>query len=217
MRALASHRRIGTPFLVLCGLLLALAPCAPARANTSSDEIAFLEQQVAAAPRDPDAHFDLAMAYARTPDLEKAWAELKEVDQLDPAYADQLITKLKPLSQANPDNIEVLFRLGFAYYFRGFYNHDAADKAKARAEFQDILAVDPEYVWALDYLSYLTYDAGDLSGALDLARKATAADPNNAVAHFLLGEGLFKAKQPFAAALQMAQAMALRGAVDLHP
>lgn len=217
MKAPVYLRRFMTMAPVLCGLALSLGLARPALADTSPDEIAYLQQQVAATPQDPDAHFNLAMGYARTPELEKAWSELQQVKKLDPGYADTLISQLEPLAKANPDNIEVLFRLAFADYFKGYQENNATYKQKAVQQFKAILAVDPHYVWALDYLSYLTYDSGDLDQALDLARQATATDPDNAVAHFLLGEGLFKDKQPFAAALQMAQAMELRGSVDPHP
>ncbi|MBU6427905.1 MAG: tetratricopeptide repeat protein [Cyanobacteria bacterium REEB65] len=211
-----SHAAKALSILLFSATVL-LVGVSSAWADSSPDEIAYLQQVVAASPQDPDAHFNLAMAYARTPDLEKGWDELQVVKKLDPAYADKVIARFEPLAAANPNNIEVLFRLAFAYYFKGYQVNDPVYKAKAKSAFEAILAVDPKYVWALDYLAYLTYNAGDLDGALALARRATAADPDNAVAHFLLGEGLFKERQPLAAALEMAHAMQLRGTADWLP
>lgn len=184
----------------------------PALADTSRDELLVLEYMAEQKPDDPDVHFDLAMAYSRSPILEKGWDELQKVKALDPAYADKVIARYEPLVAENPDNVEAHWRLAFAYYAKGRESHDAAATSRARSAFQKILEIDPRYVWAYNYLAYITYEQGDLAGAASLARKAVEVGPDNAVAHFLLGQALLKQNQPFAAAMSLARAMQLRTA-----
>lgn len=184
----------------------------PAFADTSRDELLVLEYMAEKKPDDPDANFDLAMAYARTPMLEKGWDYLQKVKVLDPGYPDKVVSRFEPLAAENPDNVEAHWRLAFAYYAKGRESNDAASTAKARSAFLKILDIDPQYVWAYNYLAYITYEAGDLPGAATLARKAVDVSPDNAVAHFLLGQALLKQNQPFAAAMSLARAMQLRTA-----
>lgn len=184
----------------------------PAFADTSRDELLVLEYFAEQKPDDPDAHFDLAMAYARTPMLEKGWDYLQKVKVLDPGYADKVVARFEPIAADNPDNVEAHWRLAFAYYAKGRESGDAAATAKARSAFLKILDIDPQYVWAYNYLAYITYEQGDLPAAASLARKAVDVAPDNAVAHFLLGQALLKQNQPFAAAMSLAKAMQLRTA-----
>jgi tetratricopeptide (TPR) repeat protein len=205
--------RIFKPFAAAAtlGLLIALgAP--PAWADTTKEELAVVEYLAQQKPQDPDARFDLAMAYARTPVLEKAWEELQMVISLDKTYADKLIERLEPLAEESPHNVEAHWRLAFAYYFKGREGADKVAAAKARSAFEKILAIDPNYVWAYNYLAYMTYEAGDLAGAESLARKATEVAPRNAVAHFLVGQAMLKQGNPFGAAMSLARAMQLRSA-----
>ena len=192
--------------------LLAVLCASPARADTTREELAVVEYLAQQKPQDPDARFDLAMAYARTPVLEKAWEELQSVIALDKAYADKLIERLEPLVEESPHNVEAHWRLAFAYYFKGRESGDAVAATKARNAFEKILAIDPHYVWAYNYLAYMTYEAGNLTGAEILARKAVEVAPRNAVAHFLVGQAMLKQGNPFGAAMSLARAMQLRSA-----
>jgi tetratricopeptide (TPR) repeat protein len=185
---------------------------APTLADTSRDEIAVLEQAAGDKAQDPDAHFDLAMAYARTPVLEKAWEAMQRVKELDQGFADKVIARLEPLAEQSPENVEAHWRLAFAYYARGRETGEEETMKRARQAFEQILQLDAGYVWAYNYLAYMTYEGGDLPGALTLARKAVELDSENAVAHFLVGQALLKQNQPFAAAFSLARAMQLRSA-----
>ncbi len=200
-----------TSSAIAAALVMGLV-AAPAFADTSRDEILILEQLAAEKAQDPDAQFDLAMAYARTPVLEKAWEAFQRVQDLDKAYADKVIARFVPLAEESPENVEAHWRLAFAYYAKGRESADSASTAKARAAFGRILELDPKYVWAYNYLAYITYESGDLPGALALAQKAVEVGPDNAVAHFLVGQALLKQNQPFAAAFSLARAMQLRSA-----
>ena len=110
-------RRTHLAALALAAFVLLGA--APVLADTSRDELLVLEYMAEKKPNDPDAHFDLAMAYARTPILERGWDELQKVKALDPGYADKVVTMLEPLALENPDNVEAHWRLAFAYYAKG--------------------------------------------------------------------------------------------------
>ncbi|MBM3268709.1 MAG: tetratricopeptide repeat protein [Candidatus Sericytochromatia bacterium] len=195
---------------VLGAVVLGLAT--PAQADTGRDEILVLEQLARERAEDPDAQFDLAMGYARTPVLEKAIEALERVQALDKAYADKVIARFEPIAQENPENVEAHWRLAFAYYAKGRETATPAHVARARQAFEDILKLDSRHVWAYNYLAYITYEGGDLPGALDLARRAVEVGPDNAVAHFLVGQALLKQGQPFAAAFSLAKAMQLRSA-----
>lgn len=203
------RKALSCAFLALCLIFLPLQ--ASAAADTSLDELTVLQQRAKDLPASADAHFDLAMGYARTPLLEKAWGELQKVKDIEAGYADKAIAQFEPLVAENPQNIEAHFRLAFAYYFKGWQAANPVTRALAKSEFEHILTIDPKYVWALNYLAYLTYEDGKLDEALALAKRATEADSQNAVAHFLVGQGLLKLKQPFAAAMAFTRAMQLRG------
>lgn len=191
-------------------LLVVLGAPGVARADTRPEEIAVLRERVREADRDPDVRFDLAMGLARTPWLEQGWQELLKVRELDPAYADKVIARYAPLVKENPENIEAWFRLAFGHFFAGLERKDPEARRQAVEAFGKILAIDGRYVWALNYLAYLTHEAGDLPGALALAERAVQAGPDNAVAHFLKAQALVRQNRYWAAAPELALAMRLR-------
>jgi len=194
---------------LLAGCVL-LGIAGPARADTRPEEIAVLRERVREAEHDADARFDLAMGLARTPWLEQGWQELIKVRQMEPTYADKVIARYEPLVKENPDNIEAWFRLAFGHFFAGLERKDPESRRKAMDAFGKIVAIDPRYVWALNYLAYLTHDSGDLAGALALAERAVSAAPDNAVAHFLKAQALVRQNRYWAAAPELALAMRLR-------
>ena len=198
--------------------------------DTSKEEIKQLQDATDKAPTSPDAHFDLAMGYARTIKLETAYAELRKVADLDPRYADKVVTKYEPLFKSNPKNVEAAFRLAFGYYFKGLNAQQDADtlaktdkakadaasqdatkyKAQARQAFQAIVEADPKYVWGYNYLGYMIAESGDLDQGEATWRKAIGVE-DNAVSHFLLGQALMKQGRIPEGALETATAMRMRG------
>jgi TolB-like protein/class 3 adenylate cyclase/Flp pilus assembly protein TadD len=95
---------------------------------------------------------------------------------------------------ANPDSIDLTFQ-GLAWRSKG---HNPADLAQARRFFERALALDPgnldallgaAHTDALFALSYMTDDrAGTLAAVEATLIKALALAPNNAWAHYLMGQ-----------------------------
>ncbi|HBN09188.1 MAG TPA: hypothetical protein DD435_11265 [Cyanobacteria bacterium UBA8530] len=189
--------------ILSASLFLGLA--LPAFADTSKEELELLGQRVQEQPLNPEYQFDLAMGLARTSKLEVAWGALKKVNEMDPTYADKVITRFGSLVQTNPQNIEARFRLAFGYYFKN-------QKDPARAQLEEIILVDPNYVWAYNYLGYFFAEKNDLAKASELWKKAIQIAPENAVAHFLVGQAHYRNGQLKEAASEIALAMKLRGA-----
>lgn len=198
--------------LAATGVFMTLGPAWAA--DTSAGDIAMLEQAVQKDPSNPVPHFELAMGLARTSHIEQGWKELKKVNAMDPTFVDQVIAQYEPLVQQNGSNIEARFRLAFGYYFKGVNDpaEQAADTQKARDQFKAILALDPHYVWAYNYLGYLDASSGDIPSAVGDWKTAIQEDPNNAVAHFLLGQAYYKQGQMGDAVTELATAMKLKSA-----
>lgn len=186
--------------------------------DTSRAELEELQRRVDLDPKSPDAHFDLAMGLARTVKLESGYASLKKVIELDPAYADKVITKYKPLVDQNKQNVEAFFRLAFGYYFKGWNLQQqdpnsvegAQSKQLARTAFESIIANDPKYVWGYNYLGYLLAEGGDLDKAVGLWRQAISVE-DNAVAHFLIGQAYMRQGKMAEGVMETATAMRMRG------
>lgn len=200
----------GKSLTVLLPLLCLLCTAQPALADTRPEEIAVLKERVRQDEKDADARFDLAMGLARTPWLEQGWQELLKVREMDPGYAQKVLERYEPIAKENPDNIEAWFRLAFGHFFTGLERKDSEARRKALEAFAKVLEIDPKYVWALNYLAYLTYEGGDLAGALAYAERAVQADAENAVAHFLKAQALVRQNRYWAAAPELALAMRLR-------
>lgn len=199
-------------------LALALMAAPVWAADTSKAELEVLRQRVQEDPQSADAHFDMAMGLARTSRLEEGWTYLKKVAELDPQYAEKVIATYSPLVEENPQNIEAQFRLAFGHYFKGLNLQEqgqAAEakeaKGRAKAAFVHIIETDPKYVWGYNYLAYLQAEEGDLSAAVETLKQAIAVEPENAVAHFLIGQAYFRQGNHKDAVLEIGTAMRLRG------
>lgn len=196
---------------------LALTALPALAADIPKAEIDLLKRRVEQASASADAHFDLAMGYARTPELEKGFECLKKVQELDAGYHEKIINTYSPLVTENPSNIEAQFRLAFGYYYQGVIlgqegktGEAAAHRAMAKQAFERIINVDPQYVWGYNYLAYLIAEENDLPKAAEILKTAIAKDPDNAVSHFLLGHAYHRMGQKMEAMMELAQAMRLR-------
>jgi tetratricopeptide (TPR) repeat protein len=102
---------------------------------------------------------------------------------------DEAIAVLARLVEIEPDDLEHRFWLASAYERTQRY-------AQAQAGFEGILAADPEFAPALNYLGYMWAEQGvRLQEALRLVRKAVSLEPENGAyvdslgwAHYRLGE-----------------------------
>lgn len=162
------------------------------------------------APDDPDALFDLAMAYARTNFLEHGWEALKRIQALDAGYATRVVERYEGRLAAQPDDPEALFRLAFGYYFQD-------RKALARRQLERLVAIRPADPWAHNYLGFLKAEEGSLDEALAHWQRALALDHENAVAHYLIGQIHYRQGRFLQAAQSLGQAVRLRAASGLAP
>lgn len=189
------------PVLVFWAVLTLPAQTGP----ITSQMLTAFQRQVALNPNNPDARLDLAMAYCRTVWVEACYFELVQIHRLDPSFVDKTIKRYSEAVRRNPYDIEAHFRLSFAYFFKD------QKSPKAIEEQQRILELDPKYVWAYNYLAFLAYIVeNDLAKALRLASTAVDLEPTNAIAHFLLGQGYYKAGRLKEAAAEMALSARLR-------
>lgn len=163
-------------------------------------------------PDSADAQFELAMAYARTPFLEQGWEALKRVNTLDPTYADKAVAKYEAAIAANPADVEAHFRLAFAYYFQN-------KKDQARAQMEQVVALAPQDPWGYDYLGFLVaeQDQTHLDQPTKLWQKALELDPNNAVAHYLIGQVYYRQGKFLQAAASIGNALKARASSGLNP
>jgi tetratricopeptide (TPR) repeat protein len=192
---------------LMCVLVLATDALA---APPTQAELDACRQQAVQAPESPDAHFELAMAYARTPFLEQGWEALKRVNTLDPAYADKAVAKYEAALHADPTDAEASFRLAFAYYFQN-------KKDVARQQMERTVALAPQDPWAYNYLGFLIAEAGQIDEAARIWQQALAIDPNNAVTHYLIGQVYYRQGKFMQAAGSLANALKLRSTSGLKP
>ncbi len=173
------------------------------------DEITQAEKTVQAAPNDAEAHFLLALAYSRTPYLERALEELdlsRRIAKKSPegfALFDRKIAEYERLKASKSPDPVLLYRLGFAYYVRGYavekgYIKDAAKAVvpnefyeKAEEAFRQLIRLDQEDFWARNYLGYLLVERNPQSNyqeAVQLWRESLAISQDNPGACMLLGQ-----------------------------
>jgi tetratricopeptide (TPR) repeat protein len=185
-----------------------------------SDDIQFAETLVDQKPNDPEAHFLLAVAYSRTPYLERALEELDQSRKLarkSPegfAVFDRKIADYEKMLLKTPDDPLILYRLGFGYYIRGYavdngYMKDSTRKAdafydQAELAFRHLVAIDPTDFSARNYLGYLLAEQDpekNYEAAVALWKSSLVIHPENPGAYMLLGQAALQ-KGDFRQALQ---------------
>lgn len=166
-------------------------------------EIAVKKAAVRKAPKDPHAHFDLAITYAYTNNIQDGWAELKKVNDLNPEFRTEALNLYIKKVTADPDDWRLRFRLAFAYYFN--------DKKKdAIRELQNVLLLDPYNVWAYGYIALIYGEMGDVDNAMVNVKKGLKIDSNVAALHLLLSEGYYKKGDSWKGFLERMEALRLR-------
>lgn len=170
-----------------------------------TDDIAIAQEQVNQHPDDPEAHFILASALSRSPYLERAFAEIKQVKELlkarqDFTFIDKTITQYEALHNNEPHNTIITYRLAMGYFFKGYLvekyphhmaniKHDAAsvyyDKAKGFV--QQVIAANPDDYFSYNYLGYLTMESEkNMDGAIQLAQTSLGINKDNNPGAYLL-------------------------------
>jgi len=143
---------------------------------------------VEANPKDPHAHFDLAITYAYTNHVEEGWEELKTVDELDKEFAPVALDMYSKEVEAHPEDWRKRFRLAFALYFND-------KKNEAIEEFHHIAEMepkkDPKRVWAYGYIGLIYGEIDEIDKAVKYVKKAIKIDSNVAALHVLLASGYY--------------------------
>lgn len=173
------------------------------------EEILQAERAVKAAPHDAEAHFLLALAYSRTPYLERALEELdlsRRLARKSPegfALFDRRIADYEKQKKLDSPDPVLLYRLGFAYYVRGYavekgYIKDSVKSVvpnhyydKAESAFRQLVSMDKEDFWARNYLGYLLAERNpeaNYQEATQLWHESLAISEENPGAYMLLGQ-----------------------------
>lgn len=161
-------------------------------------------------PDSAEAHFELAMLYARTCFLEEGWEALKRVNTLDPAYADKVVERFGAVTEADPQDLDSRFRLAFGYYFQG-------KKELAHQELERLAALAPRDPWPYNYLGFMVAEQNHLDLAQQYWQRALALDAENAVSHYLIGQIHYRQGRFLQAAQALGKAVSLRAGSRLKP
>ena len=157
-------------------------------------------------PKQPQAHYLLALVYSSENKFDLAAAEYEQILRTasadDPGnvevylYLAQLyfsqhkydlaIAEFNKVLRVQPDNVSAHFLLGSIYI-------EINDNVKAKEAFKKVLALEPEHDGALNSLGYIYAEDGvNLDEALKMARKAIELDPSNGAYYDTLGWVLYK-------------------------
>jgi tetratricopeptide (TPR) repeat protein len=127
----------------------------------------------------------LKKAIAAQPDDPGGYVALAELYIGAQRYGDALQV-LRGVEQRFPDNLEIVFQEGAA--LERSKQFDAAEAA-----FHRVIAKDPLYALALNYLGYMMADRGErLDEAVGYIKRALAAEPRNGAYLDSLGWAYFK-------------------------
>jgi len=152
-------------------------------------ELAEKKASVEANPSSPLAHFDLAITYAYTNQIEEGLEELKKVDKLDKDFAPVCLELYSKEAAAYPDDWKIKFRLAFAYYFND-KKIEAIEVLKQVADMEP--KKDPKKVWAYGYIGLIYGELDQVDKAIKWVKKAIKIDSNVAALHLLLAAGYSK-------------------------
>ena len=195
-----------------------------------SNEVDWAEAQVKITPNDPEAHFLLAVAYSRTPYVEKALEELERSRRLarkSPegfAMFDRKIAEYERMQLKSPDDPLILYRLGFGYYMRGYavangympnVNGKSAESFYDQSELtlKKLVALDSTDPYARNYLGFLLAERNaerNYDQAVSLWQESLKINPDNPAAYMLLGQAALKKGDLKLAIEYTAQALKVR-------
>jgi predicted Zn-dependent protease len=200
--------RVLLSFVLRLGALAAvLGPAAPAWALLGSSvppaRLAVLTAMALQAPQSADAQFELALAHLRTPFPERAWAVVERLLSLDPRYGARLVEHQRGVVVARPRDREARFRLAAGLYLDG-------RRSAAIQELQALVRLAPQESWALVYLGWLLAEARQSDRAVVLWQRAIGVEPENAVAHWLLGQAHNRKGRRARASAALKTALSLR-------
>uniref|UniRef100_A0ACD5GTH0 Tetratricopeptide repeat protein n=1 Tax=Desertifilum tharense IPPAS B-1220 TaxID=1781255 RepID=A0ACD5GTH0_9CYAN len=93
---------------------------------------------------------------------------------------------------------------------RALSHHQAGELQQAQRIYQQILAIDPQCVEAIQLLGTVTHQLGDSQSAIAYLRQALTINPNYAEAHNNLGDALWQSEQSIKAIECYQSAIALK-------
>ncbi|MEB3329522.1 MAG: tetratricopeptide repeat protein [Candidatus Sericytochromatia bacterium] len=200
MRALLlSALRVGA---VACALAASPA-LALGRGTVPPARLAALTALAMQAPQSADAQFELALAHLRTPFPERSWVVMERLLALDPRYGARVVEHQRGEVAAHPRDREARFRLAAGLYLDG-------RRTAARQELEALVRAAPSEPWALVYLGWLLTEARQQDRAMQLWQRAIRVEPENAVAHWLLGQAHHRRGRQARARAALKTALSLR-------
>jgi tetratricopeptide (TPR) repeat protein len=194
--------RIGAAACALVAVLQPPVQAAGAGAVPPA-RLAVLTALAMQAPQSADAQFELALAHLRTPFPERAWGVVERLLALDPRYGARLVEHQRGVVAARPHDREARFRLAAGLYLDG-------RREAARQELQALVRVAPVDPWALVYLGWLLAEARQQDRAVTHWQRAIGVEPENAVAHWLLGQAHHRKGRQARASAALRTALSLR-------
>jgi tetratricopeptide (TPR) repeat protein len=167
------------------------------------EEIKTMKAKVKADPNDPLAHFNLAITYAYTNNIQDGWSQLKKVNDLDPSFKKKAMDIFIRKVIADPGNWRLRFRLAFAYYFND-------QKENTIQELKNVLIIDPYNVWAYGYISLIYGEMDEVDQGMHYVKKGLKIDSNVAALHLLLSEAYYKKGDGWHGFLERMEALRLK-------
>ena len=182
-----------------------------------STALATVEQEIEKRPALPELHAIHARVLIAQTNFDQAERDLQKAIELDPEYrpaymmladlyttskkSDKALAELSQFVAKKPRDVPALMLIGMIQNERGNF-------AEARATYEQLLAVDPNFGIALNNLAYLYSEQfGQLDKAYEMARKARDLAPYDPASADTLGWILFK-RGDYSWALSLLQASA---------
>lgn len=165
-----------------------------------------LDQKMAAVkknPKNPATRFDLAITQAYTNNLIDGMFTIRKIGELDLGYKHRALNEYIAKVKENPNDWKLRFRLAFVYYFNDKYQD-------AIREFENVLTLDPDNVFAYGYLALLEGGLGHVDTGIKLAKKGISIDSNVAALHLLLSEGYYKKGDSWGGLMERMEAVRLK-------
>ncbi|MCA9808005.1 MAG: hypothetical protein KC476_08625 [Cyanobacteria bacterium HKST-UBA06] len=141
-----------------------------------TDNITLAHEQLKEHPNNAEAHFLYAVALSRSPYLEEAYNEMRQIRSLlkqsrDFGLMDRTIEQYEGLLKNHPNHDVAIYRLAFANYFKGYwidkepedaklFEHGPSSEyyAKAKTYMREVVSLKPDDVWARNYLGHIVLE-----------------------------------------------------------
>ncbi|MCK8828212.1 tetratricopeptide repeat protein [Natroniella acetigena] len=183
--------------LACCLIILILSQglvIAQTKYETEWQDIITERDKILGQEDDLKAKYELAVAYANLGEIEKVNDIFDYLDEEVEDYEEkieEMIEDYQVKLASNPDHIELLNYLAFAYYINRDYQ-EAEDK------FERVIELDPKNIWSYNYLAVVNYKLEDYDRAEENLKYSLELE-KNPYTHFLLGANYHKQRNYFRA------------------